>query len=90
MLILDPKSWRVEAGLTLAAVAANAGIGGANPAKTYSRYETGESPCPATVVEAVRTLSGGLVGAEAFHAARMRFLRQRAEPPEAAAAGSNR
>ncbi len=87
MTIRDPKSWRNEAGLTLAEVAARAGITGRNPAKTYSRYETGQSPCPAPVVEAVRSLSEGAVGAEAFHKVRLRHLSGAGaeEQPEGAA-----
>lgn len=75
MLILDPKAWRLQAGMTLATVARAAGIEGRNPAKTYSRYEQGESACPAEIVERLRTLSQGQLGAESFHAARLSWLR---------------
>jgi transcriptional regulator with XRE-family HTH domain len=75
-MIRDPKSWRTEAGMSLAAVAAGCGIGGKNPSKTYSRYETGESPAPADVVEAVRKISRGKITVESFHAARLAHLRK--------------
>ena len=74
--IRQPKAWREEQRFSLAHVARSCGIAGRNPAKTYSRYELGESPCPAEVVEAVRVLSAGAVTAESFHHVRLAFLRQ--------------
>ena len=74
MLIRNPKTWRTAEGLTLAVVAAQAGIAGSNPSRTYSRYETGERDCPPSVIEAVRKLSGGKIGAEAWHHARVAWL----------------
>lgn len=71
----NPKSWRQEAGLSLAHVAAHAGIAGANPARTYDRYEKGEQACPATVIERVRELSAGAVGAESWQETRMQFFK---------------
>jgi transcriptional regulator with XRE-family HTH domain len=85
MMILDPKAWRLQAGLTLASVARAAGIEGRNPAKTYSRYEQGESACPAEIVERLRALSQGQLGAESFHAVRLTWLRSNAAPVPAEA-----
>jgi hypothetical protein len=73
-MIRNPKTWRLSEGLTLAIVAAKVGIAGSNPSRTYGRYETGERDCPASVVEAVRKLSGGKIGAEAWHAVRVGWL----------------
>ena len=73
-MIRTPKAWRTEEGLTLVVVAASAGIGGANPARTYSRYELGERDCPATIVEAIRKMSNGKVGAEAWQQVRVAWL----------------
>lgn len=70
-MIRDPKSWRLEEGLTLEEVATKAGIEGQNPAATYRRYEIGEHPCPPQVIETVRVLSDGQIGAESWHAVRM-------------------
>lgn len=83
-MIRDPKSWRVDAGLSLAAVAARAGIVGKNPMRTYGRYERGEQPCPAEVVEAVRALSDGRVSAETWHQVRLAYLAQRSKVVPAA------
>lgn len=77
----DPKDWRAQADLTLASAAMLAGIQGRNPSKTYSRYETGESPCPAAVVEKIRAGSNGQVTAESWHAVRLAFLKSK-EPSE--------
>lgn len=70
----NPKTWRQEAGLSLAQVAARADIAGVNPARTYDRYEKGEQACPAPVVEVVRTLSAGKVDAESWQTVRLAFL----------------
>lgn len=73
-MIRNPKTWRLENSHTLAVVAERAGIKGENPSRTYSRYENGERDCPAPVVEAVREMSGGAVGAEAWHQVRVAWL----------------
>lgn len=87
-MIREPKAWRVAAGFSVASVARQAGIQGNNPVRTYSRYESGENPCPAEVVEAVRMLSDGEVGAESWQKVRLDFLRrgQPSPPSEGAAA----
>lgn len=69
----DPKAWRVGAGKGLTEIARAVGLGGKNPARTYDRYEKGEQECPAEVVEAVRQMSGGIVGAESWLRARMAY-----------------
>jgi predicted transcriptional regulator len=76
-MIREPKVWREEAGHSLATVARACGIEGKNPAKTYSRYETGECPAPAGVVEAVREMSRGRVTAESFHHVRLAHERRK-------------
>lgn len=73
-MIRNPKTWRNGAGLTLAKVAAECGITGRNPARTYNRYETGEKQAPAEVVAAVDRVSGGKVRAASFQAVRMAWL----------------
>lgn len=73
-MIRTPKTWRITHGHTLAVVAERAGITGENPSRTYSRYENGERDCPAPVVEAVRKMSQGEIGAEHWQAVRVAFL----------------
>lgn len=73
-MTLLPKAWRQAADLSLAEVAAKAGITGKNAARTYDRYEKGEQSCPAPVIETVRELSHGAVGAEAWQFVRIQFL----------------
>lgn len=76
----DPKAWRVACGLSLHALARRVGIAGVNPARTYSRYERGESQCPSEIVERVRTLSQGAVGAEDWQRVRCAHLARSAPP----------
>jgi transcriptional regulator with XRE-family HTH domain len=83
-MIRLPKTWREQAGLSCADVARRCGIAGKNPTKTYSRYETGESPAPALVIEAVRKLSAGKVDAETFQRARLSFLKLKSKSEAAA------
>lgn len=75
---LEPRSWRLREGLTVAEMARRAGISGKNPVRTYGRYETGEQPCPPEVIERVREITGGEVGAEGWQKARVEFLSARA------------
>lgn len=69
---VDPRSWREQAGKTLAEVAQAIGISGKNPARTYARYETGASRCPETVIAAIERLSGGAVTPTSWLRLRMR------------------
>lgn len=71
---LNPKDWRAAAKLSLAAVAAKAGITGQNPARTYVRYESGACICPTEIVETVSKLSAGAVEPNDWHRARVGFL----------------
>lgn len=73
-MIRNPKAWREDAGLTLAAVAAEAGIAGINPSRTFNRYESGERPCPAEVIAAVQRLSGGKIKAQHWQDVRVAYL----------------
>ncbi len=43
--------------------------------RTYHRWETGESPAPTDVVEAIRELTGGQVSPVDLHEQRMDYLR---------------
>ncbi len=43
--------------------------------RTYHRWETGESPAPTDVVEAIRGLTGGQVSPVDLHEQRMDYLR---------------
>lgn len=43
--------------------------------RTYHRWETGESPAPTDVVEAIRAMTGGDVSPVDLHEQRMEFLR---------------
>lgn len=45
----------------MAAAAAELGVSGKNPARTYQRWETGQSNPPLAVVLKLKTLSNGLV-----------------------------
>lgn len=72
---LSPHDWRAQAGLSLAKAAEAAGIAGKNPARTYGRYEAGETPVPAEVVEAIQNASGGAVTPASWHQVRLGFLR---------------
>lgn len=71
--IPTPAEWRQQRGCTLKFCADYAEIGGKNPGQTYARYERGENPCPAGVVEAIRELSDGAVGAESWQRARREY-----------------
>lgn len=71
-----PKAWRLSSGFSQGHVAKKAGLTGANPSRTYDRYESGECPCPAAVIEAVRKLSEGVVGAESWQRQRLDYLRE--------------
>lgn len=71
---MPPQSWRESQGLSQAALAKRAGIGGVNPARTYARYETGESMAPAGIIAAIEKLSVGAVDANAFHRVRLAYL----------------
>lgn len=73
---LTPLEWRRLRGCTKEFVAARTPIAGKNPSRTYDRYERGENPCPADVIEAVRQLSGGAVGAEGWQKVRLDYLRK--------------
>lgn len=70
----DPKAWREAQGLTQAAVASLAGIGGRNPSRTYQRYEIGAQQAPAEVVASVEQQSRGTVTAASWHAVRLAWL----------------
>jgi len=83
-MITHPKTWRLEAGLSLSTVAKQAGIAGANPARTYDRYERGESVCPADVIERVRAMSDGKVDAESWQSVRLAHIHASANSAEAA------
>jgi hypothetical protein len=82
---MDIRAWRLSQSLTLQELAVKLAIGGANAARTAQRYESGESPCPADVVERARVISGGVVTPNDFHDVRLAFLRSR----EASAANVN-
>lgn len=73
-LILDPRAWRACKKYSLADMAKAAGIQGKNPLRTYSRYESGQHPCPSQVIENIRKFSNGEIGAEAWQKARMDYL----------------
>lgn len=73
----NPHIWRLAADLSLAEVARRVGIGGANPARTYQRYETGEVTPPLAIVIAVEKLSRGAVTPRGFHRVRQAYLLKR-------------
>ena len=73
-----PLQWRTSAGKSLAAiarqVAAEVGLTGKNPARTYQRWETGANRVPVEVVAAIERLSGGIVTAASWCETRRLFL----------------
>jgi hypothetical protein len=80
---MNPKHWRTETGLSLAAAAEAVGLGGKNPRQTYRRWEDGICRCPDPVVLAISELSGGRVTADDWLRARMD--RTSLDQPKAAA-----
>jgi hypothetical protein len=56
---MDPKAWRIEQKLSLAAIAAKVGLSGKNPAVTYRRWEVGASRCPDSIVVQMERLTCG-------------------------------
>lgn len=70
MIRLSPRAWRQSRGLSSAELARRLGLTGANPRRQWARYESGENACPAGVIARVEEISGGLVTAAQFDAAR--------------------
>lgn len=69
-----PIEWRAKAGLSQEAVARALGLGGRNPARTWSRYERGERQPRAEMIAAVEKLTRGKVTATSWVQARETHL----------------
>lgn len=65
------KAWRLARGMTLSAAATYFGLGGANPAETYRRYEAGLVWPSAEMIDRISRLTGGEVTAESMVAMRL-------------------
>lgn len=70
---MDPKTWRIEQKLSLAAIAAKVGLSGKNPAVTYRRWEVGASRCPDSIVVQMERLTEGRVTADDWLRARLSY-----------------
>lgn len=57
----SPRTWRVNANLSMAKAAKIGGVVGKNPARTWQRWETGELEPPLHVVSTIAIESGGAV-----------------------------
>lgn len=75
-------SWRAsfEPKLTLAAAAARLGIAGANPARTYQRYETGENAVDAMLAAEIVMRTNGQVSHEDLFNVRAAWMRKQGKP----------
>ena len=74
---MDPKAWRIEQKLSLAAIAAKVGLSGKNPAVTYRRWEVGASRCPDSIVVQMERLTCGRVTADDWLRARLSYSSSR-------------
>ena len=70
---MNPKAWRIEQKLSLAAIAAKVGLSGKNPAATYRRWEVGASYCPDAIVVQMERLTEGRVTADDWLRARLSY-----------------
>lgn len=77
MQLLTPREWRLSEQRSLAAVAREIGVEGKNPARTYQRWEAGESDPPLKIVSAIESLSTGKVTFQSWVS-----LRERANAPK--------
>jgi transcriptional regulator with XRE-family HTH domain len=58
---ISPRAWRLEHGLTLKQAADLAGVAGANPSRTWQRWERGTQRPPLTAVRLIESHSNGRV-----------------------------
>ena len=71
------KIWRKKRGITLSDAAQKCGLGGHNPARTFQRYETGESGCSLEVVIRIEAMTDGVVTLEDMRNIRLAYLNGR-------------
>jgi transcriptional regulator with XRE-family HTH domain len=74
---IDPKHWRLNGHLSMAAMAAAAGVRGKNPSRTWQRWETGERAPPLRVIVEIERISDGVINAGAWNTVRQAFLNGR-------------
>ncbi len=60
---ITPRQWRLNAKLSLCAAAGLVGVTGRNPARTWQRWERGDTNPPVKIVAKVEELSQGRVKA---------------------------
>ncbi len=73
---MNLTDWRKSNSKTLAETAAAIGIGGANPARSLQRYESGERVMPAFLQERVCSVTAGQVTAQDLFESRLAWEKQ--------------
>lgn len=70
---MNPKQWREQKGLSLAALAIKLNLSGKNPAATLRRWECGLRRCPDAIVVQMERLTEGRVTADDWLRARLSY-----------------
>lgn len=68
--------FRAASGLSKADLGRALGYTKANPSRFYERFETGELPADADLVERISKLTAGIVSAADMHAVRLSWLKR--------------
>jgi transcriptional regulator with XRE-family HTH domain len=71
---LTPAEWRKDAGLSQAAIAAQVGLTGKNPSRTWQKWESGQTEPPLAVMLKFQQISGGEVTLEGWAKVRREHL----------------